>query len=264
MRAETIAPPAKSRMAPGNLATLVALAFHALRPVIAPTILGVLGILMLLSCMKPLPGDGAFSRPARALAGGLLAFALFPRVLAFWPVYALVPILIALALGFASGFGRDLLRTVDRGRLGRSEAGWIALVAVVAGTALLGWVLLFQPDLSRLRAMLPVWPLAGLIAAGAAFSVVNAILEEVVWRGILQRWLLTFTSPLVAVSLQAASFGAAHYAGFPSGAVGMGLAGIYGLMIGGLALRSGGLAAPIVAHVMADAVIFAVLAGAIA
>jgi membrane protease YdiL (CAAX protease family) len=43
----------------------------------------------------------------------------------------------------------------------------------------------------------------------------------------------------------------------------MGLAAMWGAMIGALALRSRGLAAPVVAHIAADAVIFAVLAGAL-
>ena len=47
-------------------------------------------------------------------------------------------------------------------------------------------------------------------------------------------------------------------------APGIGLAAIWGAMIGALALRSQGLLAPIVAHIAADAVIFAVLASAAA
>ena len=180
-----------------------------------------------------------------------------------WPVYLLIPIAGAFALAFAAGFGRDFLAALARGRLRRTEWGLIALIAVVAAIALVAWVALFQPDLTRLRAMIPEWPLLGLIGAGATFSIVNAILEEIVWRGILQRWLTTFLAPPVAVAVQAASFGAAHYSGFPSGAAGIFLAAVWGAMIGALALRSKGLLAPIVAHVAADMVIFAVVAGAL-
>lgn len=181
-----------------------------------------------------------------------------------WPAYLLVPIFGAVGLAFAAGFGRDSLATLQRGRLRRFEWAVIALIAVVAAIALIGWVALLEPDLSRLRGMLPAWPLLGLVAAGAGFSLVNALMEEIVWRGIVQRWLLTWMSPWLAVSVQAASFGAAHYAGFPSGGIGIGLAATWGAMIGALALRSGGLIAPIIAHIAADAVIFAVLAGALA
>jgi membrane protease YdiL (CAAX protease family) len=109
--------------------------------------------------------------------------------------------------------------------------------------------------------MLPQWPVLGLLAAGLTFSIINAILEEFIWRGILLDWLRTRMAPAAAVVVQAASFGAAHYMGFPSGFVGSGLAAIYGVMLGALAVRSKGIGAPIVAHIAADAVIFAVLAG---
>lgn len=251
-------------LAVGDAATLAGLVLYALLPVVPGIVLGVAGSGLFLSCLRPLPGDSGFSRPARAIVAGLCVYAGLLRSLYVWPAYLLVPILAATALAFSAGFGRDLLATLDRGRLRRTEWGLIALIAVVAAAALVGWVLLLQPDLSRLAGLLPPWPLLGLIGAGAGFSIVNAVLEEVVWRGILQRWLMTFMSAPAAVFVQAVSFGAAHYNGFPSGFVGMGLATIWGAMIGALAVRSKGLAAPIVAHVAADAVIFAVLAGALA
>lgn len=248
----------------GDLLALAGLLLYALLPVVPGVLLGAAGVGLLLSCVRPLPGEGRFSRPARAIVGGLCVYAGFARAWYLWPAYLLVPILAAIALGFAAGFGRDLLATLQRGRLGRAEWGLIALIAVIAATALIGWVVLLEPDLSRLSGLLPQWPLLGLVAAGAGFSIVNAMLEEIVWRGVLQNWLMSFMSPPAAVVVQAASFGAAHYNGFPSGFAGMGLAAIWGAMIGALAVRSGGLAAPVVAHIAADAVIFAVLAGALA
>lgn len=253
----------RRRASVGDGVTTAGLVLYALLPIIPGLVVGLAGTGLFLSCLRPLPGDGRFSRPARAIVAGLCVYAGLLRSLYVWPAYLLVPILAATALAFSAGFGRDLLATLDRGRFGRTEWGLIALIAIVAAVALVGWVLLLQPDLSRLAGMLPQWPLLGLIGAGAGFSIVNAILEEVVWRGILQRWLATFMSAPAAVFVQAVSFGAAHYNGFPSGLVGMGLAAIWGAMIGALAVRSRGLAAPIAAHIAADAVIFAVVAGAL-
>jgi len=247
----------------GDMITLLGLVVYALRPGLPLFVMGAAGAALMAACIRPLTGDDRFSRPARAMVGGLCLYLAVAGSWRIWPAYLLVPIAGALGLAFAAGFGRDFLAALKRGRLRRSEWALIALIAIVAASALVTWVTLFQPDLTRLRGMVPEWPLLGLIGAGAAFSVVNAILEEIVWRGILQRWLTTFMTPWAAVAVQAASFGAAHYAGFPSGAVGIGLAAIWGAMIGGLALRSQGLLAPIVAHVAADAVIFAVLAGAL-
>jgi len=105
-------------------------------------------------------------------------------------------------------------------------------------------------------------PSAGLIAAGLVFSVVNALLEEFIWRALLLRWLMAFMSPAGAVILQAISFGAAHFMGFPSGFIGAGLAGIYAVMLGALAILSGGILAAILAHIVADGVIFTLLVAA--
>lgn len=248
----------------GDLATLLGLLLLAVLPLAPAPVLGVAGGILLAGCLRGLPGDGRFSRPARAMTGALCLYLALGRAGMIWPVYLLLPILLALAAGFLAGFGREFLETLARGRLGRTEWVLIGLIAVVAGSALIGWVVLFRPDLSRLQSMLPRWPPAALIGAGVAFSVVNATLEEIIWRGVLQRWLMTFTAPALAVAVQAASFGALHYGGFPSGWVGMGLATIYGLMTGALALRSRGLLAPIIAHIAADAVIFTLLATSLA
>ncbi|MBW3559478.1 MAG: CPBP family intramembrane metalloprotease [Proteobacteria bacterium] len=211
-----------------------------------------------------MPEDGRFSRPARAVTGALCLYIVLGRQGMIWPFYLLFPLLAAGALAFVAGFGRDLLASVERGRLGRVEWALVALITVVAAFALVAWTVLFRPDLSRLNSMLPPWPLPGLIAAGLAFSAINAVLEEAIWRGVLQRWLLTLTAAPIAVAVRAVSFGALHYGGFPSGWVGMGLAGVYGLMIGALALRSKGLLAPVIAHIAADLVIFTVVASSLA
>ncbi len=254
----------RRRLSVGDIVTLGGLVLYALRPVLPGIVPGLAGLGLALSCLRPLPGDARFSRSARAIVAGVCIYAGFARSWSMWPAYLLVPVLATIGLAFSAGFGRDTLAALARGRLGRAEWGLIALNAIVAAVALVGWVVLLQPDLSRLAGMLPQWPLIGLIGAGASFSVVNALLEEIVWRGILQNWLMTFMSAPAAVFVQAASFGAAHYNGFPSGLVGMGLAAVWGAMIGALALQSKGLAAPVVAHIAADAVIFAVLAGALA
>jgi membrane protease YdiL (CAAX protease family) len=236
---------------------------YALLPVQPKLFLAASGAVLVLACLRELPGDRAFSRAARALVGTLSLYAALAGTWYIWPAYLLVPILVAGLLGSLTGFGRDFLEAARVGRLGRSEWIVIALVALVAGIALIGWVELLQPDLGRLRAMLPQWPLIGLLAAGLTFSVFNALFEELIWRGILLDWLRTFMSPAAAVLIQAISFGAAHYMGFPSGFVGSGLAAVYGVMLGALTVRANGLLAPIIAHIAADAVIFAVVAGLI-
>jgi membrane protease YdiL (CAAX protease family) len=64
---------------------------------------------------------------------------------------------------------------------------------------------------------------------------------------------------LPAMFIQGVAFGIVHANGFPRGVVGVVLASVYGVSLGLLRLRSGGLLAPFVAHVIADATIFGIL-----
>jgi hypothetical protein len=139
--------------------------------------------------------------------------------------------------------------------LGRPTLGWAALVGGVTPVALMVWIAALHPDLSDVRAMIPDLPLAALVAGGVAFALVNATLEELVWRGVLQDRLGVLFGSGGAIALQAASFGLHHVHGVPRGAVGILLAGAWAAMLGLLRRRSGGLLAPILAHVVADATI---------
>jgi membrane protease YdiL (CAAX protease family) len=63
-----------------------------------------------------------------------------------------------------------------------------------------------------------------------------------------------------SVGIQAILFGAHHYlAGFPNGASGLVLTLIYGFLLGILRRLSGGMLAPLMAHIAADLVIFIIL-----
>ena len=63
-----------------------------------------------------------------------------------------------------------------------------------------------------------------------------------------------------AVLATAVLFGYGHLHGYPPGPLGAILAGIFGLCLAWLRLFSGGLALPILAHIAADATIFAIVA----
>jgi uncharacterized protein len=58
-----------------------------------------------------------------------------------------------------------------------------------------------------------------------------------------------------AIFVQALSFGAQHVHGFPRGAAGVVLASVWAIGLGMLRRRAGGLLAPILAHIVADATI---------
>jgi membrane protease YdiL (CAAX protease family) len=139
----------------------------------------------------------------------------------------------------------------------------VTATVAISGIALYIWYRALNPDLStHLKYMpdIPVWlfPLAGL-----GFSVFNAAMEEFVFRGVVMQALDSAFGPdSRPIAIQAWLFGAMHYReGFPNGAGGLAMAFVYGIMLGVIRRRSQGMLAPWIAHVCADIVIFAILAG---
>jgi uncharacterized protein len=128
---------------------------------------------------------------------------------------------------------------------------------LLAAGALLSWYLLLRPNIADIvRAYVPPLPLGVLVAGGLIFSMVNAAVEEGAYRGVILHALDSSLGPgLVALLLQSVAFGAVHIGGFPRGWIGVGLACIYGLLMGVIRRRAGGIFAPWLAHVFTDMVI---------
>ena len=133
-----------------------------------------------------------------------------------------------------------------------SVAAWL-----LAAAALLSWYLLLHPNIADIvKAFVPALPLGLLIAGGLIFSMVNAAVEEGAYRGVILHALDRSLGPgFAALLLQALAFGAIHIRGFPRGWLGAGLACIYGLLMGVIRRRAGGMFAPWIAHVFTDVVI---------
>jgi membrane protease YdiL (CAAX protease family) len=116
-----------------------------------------------------------------------------------------------------------------------------------------------RPDVSSYGAVLPLHALGGVVTAGVVFTVVNATLEELVFRGVLFDAVQSQWGPAVAVIATALLFGIGHVRGYPPGPLGACFAVLFGLVLGALRLWTGGLALPIVAHMGADATIYVIL-----
>jgi membrane protease YdiL (CAAX protease family) len=139
---------------------------------------------------------------------------------------------------------------------GTVPLGLTIATAAVTPFGLVGWFLWANPDLADLTATyVPDVPVPVLIAGALMFVAVNATLEEAVWRGLFQPGLAARFGVGGAIVIQATSFGLAHAHGFPRGPLGVALAGGWAVLLGALRARSDGLLAPIVAHLVADAVI---------
>ncbi len=128
--------------------------------------------------------------------------------------------------------------------------------------ALLSWFVWAKPDVSDIfESYFPDIGVPQLLVGGLLFSMVNAAVEEFAYRGALMNSLETATgSARGALLLQALAFGTLHFQhGFPRGGIGVGLATVYGLILGLVWNRSRGMLAPWVAHVLTDATIVGIL-----
>jgi uncharacterized protein len=229
--------------------------------------------LVLLALAAAVPRDSALSWRAMpvALSGLLLVVTLIrrgPALVALlvcalatlaltglpWQAVMLgALLLVLLAARLHAGFDRA------RVPLGTVPLAFTFVCAAVTPVALIGWVWLLEPDLTPITSAIPRASLALLLLGGAVFALVNATLEEWIWRGLLQTELCSLFGVSAAVAIQALSFGSVHAHGFPSGAIGVALAATWALMLGVLRTRSGGVLAPIAAHVVADATIAAIV-----
>jgi hypothetical protein len=137
-----------------------------------------------------------------------------------------------------------------------SVAAWFLAAAV-----LLSWYFLLHPNVvDMVEAYVPDRPLGLLVAGGLIFSMVNAAVEEGAYRGVISHALDSSLGPgFAALLLQAIAFGAIHIRGFPRGWFGVGLACIYGLLMGVIRRRAGGMFAPWITHVFTDVVIAGIL-----
>lgn len=211
--------------------------------------------------MKP----AEFNKSKAAIHGILMFGALivvtagFPSLLWPWPL--LLPLLIY--GGIVSAIG-PLRRTAPKIAIGR-VSGWpllyAAALAVATTGVLIGFQEMMRPDLRELAAKLPVAWFGNLLLAGVCFSVVNAAIEELIFRCILWEAVAIEWNQGTALGVTTVLFGVGHLYGYPPGSIGATLAGLYGLTLGVLRWWTGGLGLATLCHVGADATIFCILTG---
>ena len=198
-----------------------------------------------------------------AVHGGLFLAAVCAAALVSpplpWPWYLLLPLL---AYGGVALLFAPLRRTapvIGIGRMGGAPLGCAAIL--IAGTTAV--LVVFHawacPDVTELAGHIPVAVFGNLLLAGIIFSILNAALEEVVFRGVLWGAIAQEWNNGVALVVTAIFFGIGHIHGYPPGSVGAVLAGIYGLALGLLRWWTGGLGLALGCHLCADATIFGLL-----
>jgi membrane protease YdiL (CAAX protease family) len=141
---------------------------------------------------------------------------------------------------------------------GASIAATVVIMAL-ASVTLVAFNAIWRPDLSSYQAALRLEMFGGVITAGVIFTVVNASLEELVFRGVLFDAVRSQWNLWVTLSATSLLFGIGHLHGFPPGVAGVSLAVIFGFAMGVLRVWTDGLALPVVAHMGADATIYCIL-----
>jgi uncharacterized protein len=191
-----------------------------------------------------------------------LALPLILPTLGFWPQILLLPIIIYALVVTAIPNLRRSIFWLRSGHLTSDIILLILATVVLSSIALVCWYLLFQPNISSHLAMIPKMPVWLLPLACLGFAMVNAAMEEIVFRGIMMQALdSVHGGGNLTVVIQAGSFASLHYlAGFPNGVWGFAMVFVYGFMLGVLRRRSRGILASWIAHVLTDIAIFAILA----
>jgi membrane protease YdiL (CAAX protease family) len=195
---------------------------------------------------------------------GVILFALlmaapFVPPLRFWPWPWVAPLAVYCLFVILAPSLRASFRPPRFGQVTPLGIGAAALIAVVSCAVLVGFQIAMHPDLRPYSHVIPVRALGGALPAGICFSALNAFLEEFVFRSILFEAIALEWGSWVAVCGTAALFGYGHLHGYPPGAVGAILAGIYGFALGWLRMFTRGIALPVAAHIAADATIFSIL-----
>jgi uncharacterized protein len=222
--------------------------------------------LPLAAVLAALTGVGIHRRCITAIHFGLLS-TLIPialiasRGFALWPLPAVVAAAIYLTAAKVIPSLGGLPPWLRRGKLDRATGALILASVLVSALALTIWFSVTQPDYQALRGtLLPDLPVPLLVLGVVLFAMANGALEEFVYRGAVMGALdEALGCGAASVLVQAVVFGVLHIGGFPKGLVGVGLATIYGLMMGIVRRRAGGMLAPWIAHVGTDIAIGLIL-----
>jgi membrane protease YdiL (CAAX protease family) len=204
-------------------------------------------------------------KPGAALHGLVFLAALGVVLVAFpsltWPWFLAIPLSIYACVALSFPGMRRAMPAPALGRIGGLPLAFAVLISAGTSIVLVAFQALAHPDMSNLTEHVPSSWYGNVVLAWPGFSLVNAALEELVFRYVLWEIVALEWSNAMALCATSVIFGFIHMHGYPSGPAGAILAGIYGLCLGTLRWWTGGLGLAFACHVCADATIFGILWG---
>lgn len=192
----------------------------------------------------------------------LKIYILFPSAIWQFPgMIFLLPFVISSLLILPFPQTRNSLSWFKKGKIKNLDFLLMIITALIAVIALIIWGfwsdnLGVEAELMKRLLVYPRWLV--LIFAIPFFALINAFAEETIYRGVIQQALINVLNNryVLIVMLQASAFAAAHVAfGFPNGKVGYLMTFGYACVLGYLRIRTKGILAPYITHVLADLVI---------
>ena len=171
-----------------------------------------------------------------------------------------IPIVLYFSLVFTIKSLRKNVKFLTVGNFDLFSVLLFCILVFLSVTGIVGWKVLSRPDISSIIAWIPrVHPLL-LLAGGFGFAISNSFVEEFIFRGALWDGLEASNfGNYVMIILQAALFSVWHFKGFPGGIIGSILVFVWGVFLGIIRQRTGGLFTPVLAHICADITIFLII-----
>jgi membrane protease YdiL (CAAX protease family) len=198
-------------------------------------------------------------RDAAALSATLWILIRVP-VGGIWPLPAALALIAVIVLTGPRGTLLRWRKWFRVGTIGPSTWLLCAVIVVLTAVALLVWQRVTGGGLSSTyTGLIDSVPSPVAIAGIFLFLVVNGAVEDSVWSGVLMTGAKRTIPAPVAIAVTALSFGLAHLDGVPNGAIGVAMVVAWGIVLSILRLRTGGMLATYIAHVLADATIVALL-----
>lgn len=179
-----------------------------------------------------------------------------------WPIYLLIPLGAYVLLATLLPRLRHTAPRIEVGRLDAKVLGMTALAGLASAALFVIVCRAYHVSFYGFAEQVPRWNPVLIVAICLVGSFINSCLEELIWRGVVYGAFAVRLGINMAILLQAVGFSFEHMFFIPLQALGMCMAFVFGMLLGWLRHRSGGLGAPVLAHYAMDLTLMTVILAA--